>query len=108
MYVISKWLLLLLLINEKLLEIKDNWLAEVRMLVVFFSSNVCVCVCPRLKKKKKKKWKKYGSSSSSSSSSNCCCCCKVEFDWACIFFFRCCVIVYCFYCWLSEISDFVR
>ena len=23
-------------------------------------------------------------------------------------FFRCCVIVYCFYCWLSEISDFVR
>ena len=45
MYVISKWLLLLLLINEKLLEIKDNWLAEVRMLVVFFLlMYVYVCV----------------------------------------------------------------
>ena len=44
MYVISKWLLLLLLINEKLLEIKDNWLAEVRMLVVFLLMYVYVCV----------------------------------------------------------------
>lgn len=45
MYVISKWLLLLLLINEKLLEIKDNWLAEVRMLVVFFFLLMYVYVC---------------------------------------------------------------